>query len=398
MLNAIVAAGIVCVALSHPLFVEGCTHLDGPNDTSTLGSPLRAAIGWTFVLGIVMLVKRIIGEGHEMKSQQPSNNQTPVPRTAASARPTQFEMSGVPVEVCANCGKESGDGGVKLKKCNACNLVKYCSVDCQRAHRKQHKNACKKRVAELKDEMLYSQGHERPEGDFCPLCTLPIPLPMNCHSALNACCTKRICNGCDVAAHKRGMFDCPFCRTPRPVNDAAAILAMTQARVAKKDPEAIYLLGQRYLHGENGLQKDTRRAVELWTEASELGSIQAQFDLGNLYFFGDVVEEDKTKAAEFYTKAAIQGCVEARYNLGAIESQKRNYDRAVRHFLISAKMGLKKPLDNIKTAFMAGLATKEQYAEALKGYQGALEEMKSHDRDEAKALRIDESRRFKMGN
>ena len=33
-----------------------------------------------------------------------------------------------------------------------------------------------------------------------------------------------------------------------------------------------------------------------------------------------------------------------------------------------------------------GNETKEQYAEALKGYQNAVEEMKSHDRDEAKSL------------
>ena len=32
-----------------------------------------------------------------------------------------------------------------------------------------------------------------------------------------------------------------------------------------------------------------------------------------------------------------------------------------------------------------GVATKEQYAEALKGYQDAVEETKSHDRDKAKA-------------
>ena len=34
--------------------------------------------------------------------------------------------------------------------------------------------------------------------------------------------------------------------------------------------------------------------------------------------------------------------------------------------------------------FTTGLATKEQYAEALKGYQNAVEEMKSNDRDQAK--------------
>ena len=63
--------------------------------------------------------------------------------------------------VCANCGKHGdGEGGVvKLKNCTACLLVKYCSVDCQKAHRKHHKKACRQRVAELKDEQLFSQGH-----------------------------------------------------------------------------------------------------------------------------------------------------------------------------------------------------------------------------------------------
>ena len=39
---------------------------------------------------------------------------------------------------CANCGAESGDA-VKLKNCTACRLVKYCGVDCQKAHRGQHR-------------------------------------------------------------------------------------------------------------------------------------------------------------------------------------------------------------------------------------------------------------------
>ena len=54
----------------------------------------------------------------------------------------------------------------------------------------------------------------------------------------------------------------------------------------------------------------------------------------------------------------------------------------MRHFLITAKMGHKSSVENIKRIFMGGLATKEQYAEALKGYQDAVDGMKSHDRDE----------------
>ena len=169
-----------------------------------------------------------------------------------------------PAGVCANCGKHGSDT-VKLKNCNACRLVKYCGVDCQKAHRKQHKRACKQRAAELKDELLYNQGHERPEGDFCPICTLAIPFLMSEHSVMNTCCMKRICKGCDMAAQSRGMHDCPFCRTPYKAKDADN-LAMIMARVKKKDPVAINYLGSMYSNGILGVQKDTVKAVELFTE------------------------------------------------------------------------------------------------------------------------------------
>ena len=288
-------------------------------------------------------------------------------------------------DVCANCGSEDGEDGVKLKNCTACRLVKYCGVDCQKAHRKQHKKACKQRAAELKDVQLYSQGHERPEGDFCPICTLPIPIPTDDYSGLMVCCMKRVCSGCNYAAQKRGMSDCAFCRTPIPDNDAD-ILAMVQARADKNDPEAINLLGGTYAHGGLGLQKDACRAVELWTEAAELGSVEALYNLGLLYYNGDGVKENKAKGVQFFERAAMQGHVQSRNNLGCDEGDKGNYDRAVRHLLISARMGHKGSVEMIKMLFMGGVATKEQYAQALKGYQDAVEEMKSHDRDEAKRL------------
>ena len=170
-------------------------------------------------------------------------------------------------EACANCGTTDKDTSVKLKRCKACRLVKYCSVDCQKAHRKQHKKECKQRAAELKDEQLYSQGHERPEGDFCPICTLAIPLPLDENSSFNVCCTKRVCKGCLMAAKKRGMNDCPFCRTPMPENVADA-LEMIMVRVGKKDPRAMNNLGEVYIHGGFGLGKDSSRAVDLWSRLS----------------------------------------------------------------------------------------------------------------------------------
>jgi len=298
-------------------------------------------------------------------------------------------MSCVPVaddgeEVCANCGKFGSDT-VKLKNCTGFCLVKFCGGDdCQRAHRS---------AAELKDKQLYSQGHERPKGDFCPICTLPIPLPTYEHSAFLVCCMKMICHGCLLAMEKRGMDDCPFCRSPILEKDAYD-LTIIEARVLKKDPEAMTFLGGQYFAGQFGLQKDSKKAVELWTEAAELGSIEALYSLGNEYGRGEMVQQDKAKAAEFHTKAAIRGHALARYYLGLYEAGKGNVDRAVRHILISAKMGHYDSVESIKRAFMIGKATKEQYAEALKGYQDAAEEMKSHGRDEAKRLR-DRKQRLK---
>ncbi|EJK68018.1 hypothetical protein THAOC_10858 [Thalassiosira oceanica] len=290
-------------------------------------------------------------------------------------------MSGIQAaEACANCGRESSDA-VKLRYCTACRLVKYCSVGCQKSHRKQHKKTCKKRAAELKDERLYNQGHERPEGDFCPICTLPIPIPMNEHSAFMVCCIKRVCFGCSLAAQKRGMFDCPFCRTPMP-RDGTELIAMVQKRVDAKDAAALKFLGDQYYYGYNGLLKNVQRAIELWREAAELGSINAHFELGNKFDSGEGVIQDKAKAVQHWEMAAIQGDIESRNSLGVNEINNGNYERAVKHFLIAAKMGNEVALGNVNKMFANGLATREQYAEALKGFQDSVDEMHSQERDE----------------
>ena len=162
---------------------------------------------------------------------------------------------------------------------------------------------------------------------------------------------------------------------------------MLQARVEKKDPVALEFLGDVYRYGQLGVQKDVQKAINLYTEAAELGSTEALYTLGHMHDKGEGVQKDEAKAAEFYKKAALKGHVDGRHNLGCYEAAvKGNYDRAVKLCLVSAKMGLENSTGLIKQLFLMGLATQEQYAEALKGYRDAVEEMKSHDRDEAKRL------------
>ena len=126
----------------------------------------------------------------------------------------------------------------------------------------------------------------------------------------------------------------------------------------------------------------------MWTEAAELGSLDAHYALGDRYYHGDDVVEDKPRGLHHWQQAAMKGHVKSRHNLGVIEFGEGNYKLAVQHWVISAKMGCKDSLYDIKTMFMDGHATKAQYAEALRGYQHAMEEMKSPQREEAKRLGI----------
>jgi hypothetical protein len=100
------------------------------------------------------------------------------------------------VMCCAFCGIGEVDE-IKLKKCTACKLVRYCSVKCQKEHRPQHKKECKKRAAEIRDELLFKQPESSYYGD-CPICLLPLSIVPR-KSALMDCCSKLICNGCDYA-------------------------------------------------------------------------------------------------------------------------------------------------------------------------------------------------------
>ena len=183
------------------------------------------------------------------------------------------------------------------------------------------------------------------------------------------------------------MRDCPFCRAPKP--DESQALAMIRKRVDKGDPKAIFNLGNKYCSGQYGLVKDVTRAVELHERAAELGVKEAHFNLGCTYAEGTDVEKDLAKALRHYEAAVMCGHVDARYNLGNAEHRAGNYDFALQHWMIAVKLGSEKSLTMVKIFFMNGLATKADYATALRGYQNAIEEMSSPDRDEAKVVGIE---------
>ncbi len=281
-------------------------------------------------------------------------------------------------EVCANCGKAEVDD-VKLKKC-ACNLVKYCGVDCQKNHRPQHKKACKKRMAEIHDDRLFTQpGISHYEE--CPICYLPLSLDEE-KIMITSCCCKFICGGCSYAnllrESEQGMEQkCPFCREPLRLTDEEHDQNFMK-RVKANDPAAIFHMGKKCLEEE-----DYEGVFQYWKKAAELGHMDAQFNLSIMYRKGEGVERDMKKSMYHMEEAAIGGHHLARYDLGLYEWRGGRYDRAAKHYIIAAKLGYDKALEALKKGFAKGLVGKDDYAAALRGHQAAVDATKSSQREEA---------------
>jgi hypothetical protein len=302
-----------------------------------------------------------------------------------SAKPKQLgqESEGTKDEVCASCGIAAVDN-VKLKGCNdGCDLVKYCSDNCQVNHREQHVDECKNRMAEMHDRDLFTQPDISYMGE-CPLCFLPLPLDQE-KSTMMGCCCKIICNGCNYANVRREreqglQHKCAFCRNPAPKSEKEADKDIMKRIKKHNDPFARTAMGRKHSRiGEYG------KAVEYWTKAAELGNVDAHFCLGDVYYEGRDVEKDVKKAIRHLEKAAIGGHPDARVLLADYEEDKGRSKRAAKHLVINANLGCEPSLKIVKSFFVQGVVSKEEYAAALRGYQAAVDATKSTEREKAEA-------------
>ena len=273
---------------------------------------------------------------------------------------------------CASCGTVGGDD-IKLKKC-ACKLVKYCGVKCQKDHRPKHKKECKKRVAELRDELLFKQPESNCFGD-CPICCLPVPADIE-KIALMTCCGKIICDSCSIANkhredERRLQHTCAFCRTALPETDEE-INELLMRRVEANDAAALSHMGTTKFREE-----DYIAAFAYYSKAADLGYADAHYHLSGMYHNGQGVEKDEKRVQDHTETAAIAGHPIARYNLGCTEWENGRADRAAKHFIIAAKLGSKKSLDVVKDLYKDGLVSKDDFAAALRGHQAAIAATKS---------------------
>jgi TPR repeat protein len=135
------------------------------------------------------------------------------------------------------------------------------------------------------------------------------------------------------------------------------------------------------------LPQDSKKAIELCTKAADLGSILAHRSLGECYYRGTVTTKDVKKAKHHFEIAAMKGDSSARHNLGAYEiEQRKDLQRAYRHFLIAAKDGFDDSMKAVTDGYKRGYVTKSELEDTLRAYQRSLDEMKSEQRYKAALL------------
>ena len=278
---------------------------------------------------------------------------------------------------CASCGIAEIDD-IKLKDCDGCDLARYCSDECKGEHKSEHEEDCKKRAAELRDELLFKQPEGSHLGD-CPICSLPLPLESK-KSAMYFCCSKVICNGCNYANQMREVEmrlqqSCPFCRKPLPETDEEENEQIMK-RVEANDPVAI-----RHQGGERHNKGDYHSAFEYWTKAAAMGNVWAHHNLAVLYHDGKGVEKNEGEEVYHLEEAAIGGHPQARCELGCRAGLKGNFERAVKHWIIAATQGHDESIKWLMKAFKEGVVIKDDLDSALRAYQAAVEATKSPQRE-----------------
>jgi tetratricopeptide (TPR) repeat protein len=281
---------------------------------------------------------------------------------------------------CGYCGIAEGDD-IKLKDCDDdCGLVKYCSEECNELDRPEHDVECKKKKQEIREKDLFEQPDESHLGE-CPICCLPLPLDSS-KSTLMRCCCKILCNGCAIANIKREFgagleHKCAFCREPLPDSGEEQDKRIMK-RIKKNCPVAMREVGK-----ERCDAGDYDTAFEYFTKAAELGNAAAHYSLSCMYGEAQGVEKDIKKAVHHWEEAAIGGHPTARHNLGCFEANNGRYETAKKHFLIAANHGLHDSLKVLMKLHTHGLASKEDYADALRAYQAAVDATKSKEREKA---------------
>jgi TPR repeat protein len=158
--------------------------------------------------------------------------------------------------------------------------------------------------------------------------------------------------------------------------DCAEAVKWCRKAAEKGNPRAQFNLGQMYEWG-NGVQQDFAEAAAWYRQAAEQGGAAAQFKLGLCYCDGHGVPQNTAEAVKWWVNAARQGEAAAQFKLGVCycngQGVPQDYAEAVKWYREAAEQGETMAQGKLGDAYYIGLGVAANYAEAVKWYREAAD-------------------------
>ena len=122
--------------------------------------------------------------------------------------------------------------------------------------------------------------------------------------------------------------------------------------------------------------KQEERGFEEWKLLAEGGDLDAQYELGKIYYAGKDVPQDLYEAKRWFASAADKGHAEAQYRLGNCYARgqgvtERNYNIAVRYYQMAANQDNADALFALGNCYAKGQGVSQDMEKANNCYQRA---------------------------
>lgn len=164
--------------------------------------------------------------------------------------------------------------------------------------------------------------------------------------------------------------------------DASASDSKLRLRAEQGDAVAQYNLAQSYLrhdptNGQNPTSEDYQSALKRLLASAARNYPEAQFLLGYLYEHGQGVLRDYAKSAENYRAAALQGHSTAENNLASLyqhgQGVPKDFGKAFDWYLASAQHGNQVGQCNLASLYYLGSGTRQDYRQAARWFRAAAD-------------------------
>ena len=126
------------------------------------------------------------------------------------------------------------------------------------------------------------------------------------------------------------------------------------------------------------LSATAQKSFDEVKKAAQKGDAQAQYELGEMYEYGEVTAIDYAEALKWYKKSAKQGNANGQYGVGRIYSNGLGVEEdcveGMKWYMLSAEQNNSQGQRGVGNLYRAGCGVEKNFDEAMKWYQKSIKQ------------------------